>query len=1002
MSFHAKHMRTRPVFRIQINSLAALLAICLGVSTGTLHAQTATGGLSGYIATSDKNVIVTIHNLDTGKNLQRKPNDNGQYILGSLSPGEYVVTAHANGHALGKKRVVQVVAGSTTRVPEIGATALAAVSVSAQSVNAGFINPIDVTTPQLSTIVSAQLTNELSQTRSAKSVANSFLSQVSTVGSGYPRFNGASGGENRYYVNGFDTTRGKTGIDLTGIPGEAMASEQIIGDSASARYSNAMGGSMAQTVKQGSNKFKAGYDVYYTPGSSKLLRPHGRNYRYPDGSYYTFNNGHAGASTNQFLWASGALVKDKLFFYVLLNDTPPSKSRSVDTSGSTQTVSSGREKRPLVNLTWNITGNQVLDVLDTENFQRGFSTAYSLSKKYDTSDKTFKSWSDSYYKEKVLIGNYHWYINDDMTLTLMGGRLSNGSGGRTNAEGLGGPFARQYSLDDRSSEVISANPSSSSLIPSTYYELGYRGDFEWTPGNHKISFGLEKYTIGFSNLAINGANGEYHYHEYSSTTTLPNGAVVPAYTPFVDSQYSRSGGNFYSVNRGAFLQDYWQVARNVVLYMGVRRDQTIGHEINGDTYLDLLTTTPRIGLAWDMFGDGSTKLGFNAGQYTIPLPAGLDSSVGGDTVATTDYYAYSGMNPDGSPRIISKYGSTVTTGSGKPTAAQTIASRNIRNTYQNNFTVYIQHRFSRVWQGTVQAKYDVLKRIVEDTCDLGEDSPAYRYLRSQGYADPKISNSCVLYNPGSDLVLTNDFNGDGSMETVKIPSSVYRMPHVKRKNYQLIGTLTHAYSQSEPYFLNVSYTWSHIYGNDPGVIDALHGQDNENATHNFDYPQLEIGATGNLDSDAKNSLKINGYYKFAGSGVRLGGNLDFYTGIPRNCNSYYPNTEQTASGRAVQTYANATWFCFDKVTPRGSIGRLPNYLDVGFFIGWTIRLGSNKLDMSVNVDNPFNWQRVTSTNHDWNTGQTGSGSYNNLNPSYDYPSFQGARSARFTLRYTWE
>ena len=988
----------RPAYgKWRIKPLALVVLTCFGLSVGMLHAQTVTGGVDGSVASAGAGVQVTVHNLDTGGTWQRGLDSHGKYTLNSLSPGRYEIQASQNGEPVGQKQVVEVVAGLVTHVPAIGATSLATVNVSAQSVAAGFTSPIDMSKPQISTVVASSLTNALSQYTTAKTVASNFLSSISTNASAYPRFNGASGGEDRYYINGFDTTRGNTGMDLTGIPGEAVASTEIIADTASARYSNATGGSMAQTVKQGSNHFMFGYDMYFTPPTSKLLRPHGRNYRYPDGTWYTYNNGHSEGNAEQYLWASGPIVKDKLFFYALLDDDPAQKSRSMNTAGNTNTVSAGREKRPLVNLTWNITKNQVLDIFDTQNYLRQFSTNYTLSEPYNTGSAKFQNWSEHYYKEKVLIGNYHWYINDDMTLTLMGGHLGNESDDHA-YEG-GGPFVRQYSLDDRSSQIISANPTSSTLVPQTYNENGYHADFEWTPGDHDITFGAERYKIEFSDLSVNGANGEYHYHEYSHGITLANGVTLPAYTPYVDQMYSRSGGNFYSVNRGAFVQDNWHFARDFVLYMGVRRDQTIGHEINGQPYLNLLTTSPRIGLAWDVFGDGNTKLGAYAGQYTLPMAAGMDSAVGGTSINTTQYFSYSGMNPDGTPIKTGQLGATVTTGSGQPVNAKTIAARNLKNTQQDNFTVYIQHRIGNNWQVQAQAKYDTLKRLVEDTCDFGVGSPTYNYLQSLGYAKPAISNSCILFNPGSSLVLTNDFNGDGHLETVKIPHWVYRMPHVKRKNYQLVMMLTHAYSQDEPWFLNVSYTWSHNYGNDPGVVDDLHGgaKNAEDATRNFDYPQLETGATGDLDLDSRNALKVQGYYKFASTGLRVGGNLNFRTGVPKSCYSVYPNDEQSKSGYAVVTYGNNTFYCFDRLTPRGSLGRLPNYVDMGFFVGWDRAFGHNHVDLSFHVDNPFNWQRQNSMNYAWNNGTY----YTSVNSSYGYPGFQGARSVGFVARYTW-
>lgn len=993
--------------RPRATPVAIALSACLAV--GLAHAQSTTGGINGIVRQPQPEQLrVVVRNLQTGAALERTPDAQGRYALPTLAPGRYQVQL-LRGEAVIASDSTQVVAGTSARVdltaPSDHAPAtdggddavnLARVTAVADAVDRGGINPIDVTTPQISTVVPVALLDEMADSRSAISTAGQFLAQVSTANSsGFPRFSGASGAENRYYVNEFDVTNDRSGYGLTGIPAEAMASMQIIDDNAPVRYSNAMGGSLAQTFRQGTNDLRAGYVVYYTPPRYSTLQPAGASYRYPDGRYYSYPNGHGGAYLNQFFWTSGAIVKDRLFFFALLRNDPAYEFSSVASTGLTQSRTIDKLNWPMLNLTWNISDGQQLNLMAGRNSYNKFTANYDLQTPYDAGTGSQRNWTDNRNLQELLIGNYFWNINDSMTLSLMGGYMSTWSKTPTSTSDSSDPYVLEYALDDTSSRNIGLAASPNSLLPSTYFKRGYRAAFTWTPGDHQIGIGAENYDVGFNNLQIQGDNGYFRYRQYSDDTPLPNGVVIPAMTPFVERFYQRTGGSFNSTNRGIFAEDTWAFAPNWVLYAGVRRDESIGRQVTGRRYLSLKTTSPRVGLAWDMLGDGSTKLGFNWGRYTIPLPASINAIVGGRTDLRSDYFDYAGRNADGSPILGAQYGDTVTVGSSNPSDPRTIASGNIRNSMQENLTVYLQRKLSQNWQGSVQAKYNDLKRTIETTCDIGPGSAARDYLAGLGYPDPQITNACILYNPGSSLRLTNDFNGDGALETVTIPNTIYRMPEAKRRNYQLIGTLTHAESTEQPYFLTMSYAWGHQYGNYEGYYDETTGQSIASSSYAFDYPELTEGATGNLSNDYRHNLKARGFYRWR-NGLRLGGSVSAHTGGPRLCNSYYPNTEGSQPGAAAASYGNFAYYCNETLTPRGSLGRLPTFVSFGLIAGWGRKFGEHNVDVALNVSNVFNREGIAGRVRGWNAG-----GYNTISPTYGFPSYQSPRSVGLVGRYTW-
>jgi len=181
------------------------------------------------------------------------------------------------------------------------------VSATAMTTN---ITPIDVSTPELSTSYNYRLIDALPVDRSPESVARLDSSvRFDQHNTGFVSIGGASPAENRYYYNEFDVTNDKTSLGSTTLPAEAISDTQLITGGASASWTNATGGVLSSTIKQGSNQFRAGYSLYFTPPTSRWLNPRGHNTLNAIGDYYSYTsaNNHDGIA-QQYLWASGALV----------------------------------------------------------------------------------------------------------------------------------------------------------------------------------------------------------------------------------------------------------------------------------------------------------------------------------------------------------------------------------------------------------------------------------------------------------------------------------------------------------------------------------------------------------------------------------------------------------------------------------------------------------------------------------------------------------------------
>ncbi|MEI9975879.1 MAG: TonB-dependent receptor [Ignavibacteriota bacterium] len=185
-----------------------------------------------------------------------------------------------------------------------------------------------------------------------------------------------------------------------------------------------------------------------------------------------------------------------------------------------------------------------------------------------------------------------------------------------------------------------------------YRESGYQvaDNVSWMRGRHSFKAGVEilpanyqdrttnwSGTFAFSGLSANGTRAAVTpLQQYLNTTQgLMDPATGLAYTY---SQFSRSTGTLVydatQVNTGYFIQDDMRLGSRLKLNLGVRYEffGRPGGNLNaaypqtGKIPQDYSDIEPRLGLAWDPFGDSKTVVRASYGIYANPIgPASYDS-----------------------------------------------------------------------------------------------------------------------------------------------------------------------------------------------------------------------------------------------------------------------------------------------------------------------------------------------------------------------------------------
>ena len=246
---HSRHSSQRTPRR----SLSFAIALGLGLVTTAAFAQSTVGAVYG---TADAGAEVTATNTGSGLSRSTTVGSDGRFNISSLPPGDYRITSTKGGQ--NATRNIQIVAGQGFNLNLAApATASSAQDLTTVSVTANALPPIDITSSQTNTVMTAEQIKQLPLARNQTAVA--LLTPGATRGDSafgnLASFSGASVAENSYYVNGFNVTNFFQSLTYSQVPFEAIDQEEIQDGGYGAEYGNSTGGVISVNTKRGTNEW---------------------------------------------------------------------------------------------------------------------------------------------------------------------------------------------------------------------------------------------------------------------------------------------------------------------------------------------------------------------------------------------------------------------------------------------------------------------------------------------------------------------------------------------------------------------------------------------------------------------------------------------------------------------------------------------------------------------------------------------------------------------------
>lgn len=988
---------------------ALSLAVSLCFATGAL-AQSSEGSIFGRGITPKAKIV--LQNLENGSSRNIEASVDGSFTFSKVAPGKYKVSVGGN------SREIEVAIGTGTEVKFDSNTVVIKGSRTRSA--------IDVSSTESNTVFTQAEIQAMPIPRSATAVA--MLAPGTVQGdaglANLPSFGGASIAENGYYINGMDVTNIRNFLSFSSLPFDSIDQQQVKTGGYGAEYGRSLGGVVALTTRRGTNKWKGGVAIVYAPQnlSAKGLNTPDREVLDNPNGYYIFGRYNTSNSTEVNVNLGGPIIKDKLFVWGMLTQ---SRNNSDSFGKTSSSASESGTPTGMIKLDFVPNGEHRFEVTAISNNSRSTSYSWLHPKGQNYSDQHLGDPRISTNKNisNVFSGKYTGYITDDLSVTLMTG-ATNAYYGLTKGAGASRPY-------DPSCPAVTgplsgqrqgcyAWPAVSTRDPKAGENFDKRRntrlDFEYTLGKHTIRAGIDNQVFDSAQSgSVNSSGGKRYAYAFSkdgAVNGVPGVVAKGGEYVSVSDGYTTSG-IYRVINNATYIEDNWKFAKNVTVNGGLRWESFDNRNGDGVSFVNKKNLfSPRLGVSWDANGDSTLKIYGNAGRYYIPVAS--NTNIRGTRVeySETKYYTFTGKDATTAvPTGLKEIGEAIINGSDRLPNPATVADPNLKPMNQDEYILGFQKAYSKTMSYGVKFTHRKVNAGMDDYCGT---APIAKWAKDQGYSkfDWHSLAGCVLMNPGEDLTLAMDLNGDGKLIYGTVPAKYLGLARYERLYDALEFSLDRPFDGV--WGGGASYVWSKSRGTAEGYVQSNLNQTDAGITQDFDFGSFTDGAYGYLPSDRRHQFKAYGFYKFAENWT-VGVNSRLTSGRATSCLGFVPTTVPDYLGASGITsggsgaYGSASsYYCLNKsgvseLHARGSGKRTPWTNQIDLSMNYDKKFGENLLTVQFSLVNLFNTRTVQEwmerSDYSRSTSKTPPGRFN---MNYQNPTvFQGGRYLRLSARYTF-
>jgi hypothetical protein len=946
---------------MRIFTTAVLLALGLTLASPT-SAQETSGILAGRLQDPQGLALPGVTVTVTGtQGVKTAVSDaEGAFRVPFLVPGSYDVRAELQGFKTVEQKGVTISLGQTTTVSlqlEVGGLS-EVVQVTGSTV------VVDTTSTTTGAVISADLLQRVPVGRrftDALYLAPG-VSSSGAAGAANPSVSGSTGLDNLYVVDGVNITN--TGYGAvgsysvvfgslgTGTPFDFVQEVQVKTAGYEAEFGQSMGGVVNVVTKSGTNDLRGSVFGYFQPAE---LEAGYKIYESPNGTVNTVGQGRTDAGIE----GGFPVIKNKLFFFGAVNPAWETRTFTAPEGFPLRSLGEVDRDRMLTSYsakaTYQLASSHRFDASffgDPAKGDMGPQRTSALTVN-DTS-----SFSEIEYGGHNQTVRYDGVMNPNWLLEAS--------------------YARAYNRIAETPSVDEWRVTDTTVVPQRisggigFYEKGNKGTNQqysakttYIFGDHQFKGGVLYEDVEYSN--INQRTGP--------TFTAPDGRQT-ATGAQINIVADPNFGRIYRVTRANFnserlttqsywsffAQDTWRAGERLTVNAGIRyEEQTLIGTIQQLTTLQGNTIdnfslsgnwAPRLGVVYDVMGNGRSKLYGNYGRFFARIPNDLAARAlsADDGVSRIDYFDANLTRPI--PNGVLAGGQTnhyVAAGVGADQIDE-----NAKLSFKDEFVAGFEYeawpninlgvRYIRRWIG----------RVLEDVAD----APVVAYdLGLPGLSSVEY----ILTNPTASFPVRYPELG-ASFEDPEHTYNAIEFTADRRfsNNWSLLG----------------SYRWSRLQGSFEGFFREDNGQSDPGITSLYDFPTNDpsytaiggpqfgyqgdiryLGAlgAGPLPLDRPHQFKVSGNRAF-NSGLALGAVLQMGSGKP------------LTSLEGLSAYGNTGEV---PLTPRGEgfdtidgfAERTPFEFQLDMQASYALNVGGDRLTLLADVFNLFNLRRTIDYNN---------------------------------------
>lgn len=946
----------------------AFMLLLTFVSISFVSAQEGTATLRGTITDPNGSVVpattVSIANQETGINRRTAVTNNaGSFVFSALTPGLYRIIVEKTGFKKALKDNVKLDVGEAQDfnfVLEVGGTE----------------ETVNVTSdPALVETSSSKIGGHISQEELIElpSINRNFIGFVGLVPGVVPNISTESFGSDAVSVNGQDPRYNNYLLDSANnnddVIGQRAGSQartaleavqefQVLTNQFDAEFGRTSGGIINAITKSGTNAFHgSGFGFFQdTSLNSNNHLASLNNLPKPD------------AKMQQFGGTIGGPIKKNLaHFFFSYERTNIDQGVVIDIparpSLNTSTATATRADNSLLRGDIQPTNDHQVSV----RWLRENSPQLNQIIPVGTRPVSLAASREEADLDQTIVGGWTYNLRSNMINDLRLSWTQEDVAFANPAFNAGTPMAElpptlQFNtFVDQQSNVAQARVNDSYRLADT---------FTWVKGSHTMKFGVDYNYVTADSLTEDNLNGTFIFF-----TDLPFNAADPRSYP--DRLQIRVGGPLRTLminhNASVFGQDTWKVNRKLTLNLGLRYDdETISEDNNN--------ISPRLGFAWDIFGDSKTVVRGGFGTFYQntpfelitafrtggPFSSSFVRNFPGPTATQFDPGPRNGLFPT-HPLLVNGptvdravLDSIVGTGALLPNGTPVVDNTERRMPYTRSFTIGFQRELMSNLALTADYIHsDGIDQFLTVNLNPGQRATPTSTVITRQHA----TLGAVIQN--SFVPVVTDIFGNTPFETLPVTSVTTRVNDGRTKYDALQLSLDKRFSQGLQF--KTSYTLSSGRGNTTG-----------NGVPNAQFQtQTGLGLAENEGPtafDRRHNFVVSGLYKVPYTrGLIVSTIVRYLSGQPFtifnstiDANQNGINVDPLPAGAFTnsRTFANGETLTFDVNNEGGINGaRLPDFFSVDLRLAYkfkfTERVNAGFTFELFNLTNRVNYDEIT-------------------------------------------